>query len=290
MSETPTMLNIPTNPNDDFVCRKIRFLQKRFGLHWDVRGGWTFSSSGFVSTGLLKWVHPSGWSWWLQMIFFSNLLVKTYLISKYFEHGIEKKSTENHQGKGDFHFLLPSFNRSITGVFEMFMISERDRICQQEWDQLPKHLRASRYKYSKTCFWKIDTISVYIWYVYIYIFIFYTYIQTSFYFNSQARWYYYFIFYSSSCNWSLSVSTYHCLDKLLAMHSCRQPSTNLGGVTRRCIAATDCTGALPSPFHRLHRWDWCCWASTRERQFRWRWQRWTRKHLESAPGRNGCLA
>ena len=222
MSETPTMLNIPTNPNDDFVCRKIRFLQKRFGLHWDVRGGWTFSSSGFVSTGLLKWVHPSGWSWWLQMIFFSNLLVKTYLISKYFEHGIEKKSTENHQGKGDFHFLLPSFNRSITGVFEMFMISERDRICQQEWDQLPKHLRASRYKYSKTCFWKIDTISVYIWYVYIYIIIFYTYIQTSFYFNSQTRWYYYFIFYSSSCNWSLSVSSYHCLDKLLAMHSCRQ--------------------------------------------------------------------
>ena len=130
----------------------------------------------------------------------------------------------------------------------------------------------------------------YIFDMYIYIFIFYTYIQTSFYFNSQTRWYYYFIFYSSSCNWSLSVSSYHCLDKLLAMHSCRQPSTNLGGVTRRCIAATDCTGALPSPFHRLHRWDWCCWASTRERQFRWRWQRWTRKHLESAPGRNGCLA
>ena len=57
---------------------------------------------------------------WMVMVtsddFFSNLLVKTYLISKYFEHGIEKKSTENHQGKGDFHFLLPSFNRSITGV------------------------------------------------------------------------------------------------------------------------------------------------------------------------------
>ena len=62
----------------------------------------------------------------------------------------------------------------------------------------------------------------YIFDMYIYIFIFYTYIQTSFYFNSQTRWYYYFIFYSSSCNWSLSVSSYHCLDKLLAMHSCRQ--------------------------------------------------------------------
>ena len=135
MSETPTMLNIPTDPNDDFVCRKIRFLQKRFGLHWDVRGGWTFSSSGFVSTGPLKWVHPGC----MVMVtsdegfFFIGQNIFDFEIFRTWD--LEKKS-ENHQGKGDFHFLLPSFNRSSTGVFEMFVISERERICQQEWDPI----------------------------------------------------------------------------------------------------------------------------------------------------------
>ena len=79
-----------------------------------------------------------------------------------------KKAPENHQGKGDFHFLLPSFNRSSTGVFEMFVISERERICQQEWNQLPKHLRASRYKYIKNMFLKDRYyISIYLIYIYI---------------------------------------------------------------------------------------------------------------------------
>lgn len=148
------------------------------------------------------------WSWWLQMkdFFYWSKHIWFRNISNM---GL-KKAPENHQGKGDFHFLLPSFNRSSTGVFEMFVISERERICQQEWDQLPKHLRASRYKSIKNMYLKDR------YYISIYLIYIYTYIHTSLYFNSQTRWYYHFIFYSSSCNWSLSVSSYHCLDKLLA--------------------------------------------------------------------------
>lgn len=110
------------------------------------------------------------WSWWLQMkdFFYWSKHIWFRNISNM---GL-KKAPENHQGKGDFHFLLPSFNRSSTGVFEMFVISERERICQQEWDQLPKHLRASRYKSIKNMYLKDRYyISIYLIYIYIHTFI-----------------------------------------------------------------------------------------------------------------------
>ena len=97
------------------------------------------------------------------------------------------------------------------------MISERERICQQEWDQLHKHLRASRYKYIKNMFLK-DRYYISIYLIYIYILYIHTY--TSFFLIHKPGGT--LISFSTLHHVkSLSVSSYHCLHKLSAMHRCR---------------------------------------------------------------------
>ena len=39
--------------------------EKRLGLHWNVRGRWTFASAGFVSTGLGGWLGNDGVRGWV---------------------------------------------------------------------------------------------------------------------------------------------------------------------------------------------------------------------------------